>query len=125
LKTRGTYGAAGFFRTVPGGTGDSAVGLPPTLKKDTMMKFPIIAALLSAVVALSACQPTPQNQAIAGGVFGAAAGLVGAEMLDANPQWTAVAVLAGAAAGTLIAQNQATRECAYSDGRGGYYTRPC
>ncbi len=89
------------------------------------MKLKALALLSAASLAIAGCQPTPQNQAIAGGVFGAAVGLVGAEMLDANPQWTAIAVLAGAAAGTLIAQNQSTRQCAYADGFGGYYTAPC
>ena len=85
----------------------------------------ISAALLGSVIALSACQPTPQNQAVTGAIFGGAAGLALAELTDANPQWTAVAVLAGAAAGTLVAQNQASRECAYADGRGGYYVAAC
>jgi uncharacterized protein YcfJ len=89
------------------------------------MKLKALAIVSAATLSLAACQPTQQNQAILGGVFGAATGLVGAELLDANPQWTAVAVLAGAAAGTLIAQNQSRRECAYADGRGGYYTGAC
>jgi len=89
------------------------------------MRLPFVSAAFIAVVTLSACQPTPQNQAIAGGVFGAAAGLAVSELVDANDGWTAVAVLAGAGAGTLLAQNQARRECAYSDGRGGYYVAAC
>jgi hypothetical protein len=89
------------------------------------MNLKISAVLAAAVLALAACQPTPQNQAVMGAVFGGAAGLALAELVDANPQWTAVAVLGGAAAGTLVAQNQTTRECAYADGRGGYYTAPC
>jgi len=89
------------------------------------MKLKALAIVSAATLSLAACQPTQQNQAILGGVFGAATGLVGAELLDANPQWTAVAVLAGAAAGTLIAQNQTRQECAYADGRGGYYTAAC
>jgi hypothetical protein len=93
--------------------------------KDKTMKMKISAALFSALIALSACQPTPQNQAAVGAVFGGAAGLALAELVDANPQWTAVAVLGGAAAGSVVAQNQATRECAYADGRGGYYVAPC
>ena len=89
------------------------------------MKLQISAALLATVLAVSACQPTPQNQSALGAIFGGAAGLALSELVDANPQWTAVAVLGGAAAGAVVAQNQATRECAYADGRGGYYVAPC
>ncbi|NKX44300.1 glycine zipper 2TM domain-containing protein [Roseicyclus persicicus] len=89
------------------------------------MKLKITAALFTAALALAACQPTPQNQAALGAVVGGATGLAIAELTDANPQWTAVAVIGGAAAGSVIAQNQTTRECAYADGRGGYYTAPC
>ena len=89
------------------------------------MKLQISAALFATVLAVSACQPTPQNQSALGAIFGGAAGLALSELVDANPQWTAVAVLGGAAAGAVVAQNQATRECAYADGRGGYYVAPC
>jgi len=89
------------------------------------MKLQITAALLSTVLVASACQPTPQNQAAAGAVFGGAAGYALSELVDANDNWTAVAVLGGAAAGAVVAQNQQTRECAYADGRGGYYVAPC
>lgn len=89
------------------------------------MTFKLSAALFSALVAVSACQPTPQNQAATGAVLGGAAGLALSELVSANPQWTAVAVLGGAAAGSVVAQNQATQDCAYADGRGGYYVAPC
>lgn len=89
------------------------------------MKLQITAVLLSSVAALAACQPTPQNQAAFGAVAGGVAGLALSELVDANPQWTAVAVVGGAAAGAVLAQNQATSECAYADGRGGYYIAAC
>lgn len=89
------------------------------------MRVKIIAALGFAALLVSACQPTAQNQATLGAVFGGVTGLALSELVDANPQWTAVAVIGGAAAGTMLAQNQTTRECAYSDGRGGYYLAPC
>lgn len=89
------------------------------------MKLKITVALLCAAIAVSACQPTPQNQAAVGAVLGGAAGFALSELVDANPQWTAVAVLGGAAAGAVVAQNQTTRECAYADGRGGYYIAAC
>jgi hypothetical protein len=89
------------------------------------MKIQISAALFATVIAVSACEPTPQNQAALGAAFGGAAGFALAELVDANPEWTAVAVLGGAAAGAVVAQNQATSECAYADGRGGYYIAAC
>ena len=89
------------------------------------MKLHLTAALMSAVLAVGACQPTPQNQAAVGAALGGAAGFALSELVDANSQWTAVAVLGGAAAGAVVAQNQATRECAYADGRGGYYVAAC
>jgi glucokinase len=89
------------------------------------MPIKLLAALFATLTALAACQPTPQNQAATGAVLGGAAGLALSELVDANPQWTAVAVLGGAAAGSVVAQNQATQDCAYADGRGGYYIAPC
>jgi hypothetical protein len=89
------------------------------------MKIQISAALFATVIAVSACEPTPQNQTAMGAVFGGAAGFALSELVDANPEWTAVAVLGGAAAGAVLAQNEATNDCAYSDGRGGYYIAPC
>lgn len=89
------------------------------------MRLKITAALIMAAMLATACQPTAQNQAALGAVFGGVTGLALSELLDANPQWTAVAVIGGAAAGTMLAQNQSTRECAYSDGRGGYFVAPC
>jgi len=89
------------------------------------MHLKFTAALLSAGLVVSACQPTPQSQAATGAVLGGAAGFALSELVDANSQWTAVAVLGGAAAGAVVAQNQAANECAYADGRGGYYVAPC
>jgi glucokinase len=89
------------------------------------MRFKITAALISAAFFISACQPTSQNQAALGAVLGGVTGLALSELVDANSQWTAVAVIGGAAAGTMLAQNQTTRECAYADGRGGYFLAPC
>lgn len=81
---------------------------------------------LAAVAALAGCETlTPEQQIAAGGLGGAAAGLLTAKALNANPQWTILTVLAGAATGALVAKNNATGQCAYSDGAGGYYTAPC
>lgn len=85
----------------------------------------IIPLTCACALALSACQMTSNEQAIVGGLVGAGAGLITANALDANRNWTVIAVLAGAAAGTMVARNNATRECAYSNGNGTYRTGPC
>mgnify|MGYP000382099921 CR=1 FL=1 len=45
--------------------------------------------------------------------------------LDADKDWRLIAALAGAAAGTMVAQNSASDSCAYARGDGTYYTAPC
>lgn len=85
-------------------------------------------AAFSAVAALSlaACDGmSPNQRAVVGGLTGAAVGLAAADLLDANNNWTVIAALGGAAAGVLVARNTRTGQCAYSDGRGGYYSAPC
>jgi osmotically inducible lipoprotein OsmB len=89
------------------------------------MKSLILVALVGSL-GLSACTTmTPNERAVVGGLAGAAGGLVLADALGANPNWTIVAALGGAAAGALVARNAYTNECAYADGRGGYVTRRC
>ena len=81
-----------------------------------------------ALLALPACDPaalSPEARTVAGAAGGAAAGLVAAEVLRADNNWRLIAALGGAAAGTLVAQNSQTRECAYSRGDGTYFTAPC
>lgn len=85
----------------------------------------MIALTCTATLALSACQMTSGEQAIVGGLVGASAGLITANVLDANRNWTVVAVLAGAAAGTMVARNNAANQCAYANGDGTYRTGPC
>ena len=78
------------------------------------------------VIALAGCDTlTPQQQIAAGGLAGAAVGLVTANAINANPSWTVLTVLAGAAAGTLVARNNSTGTCAYSNGDGTYYEAAC
>ena len=88
--------------------------------KKSLMALPLIAAL-----ALSGCMTTGQQNQLGGAVVGGAAGLAGAKILGANDNWTMLATLAGAAAGTMIAKNATTGECAYSNGDGTYRTGPC
>ncbi|SNR41891.1 glucose-6-phosphate isomerase [Puniceibacterium sediminis] len=90
----------------------------------TYMNFKFVA--LAGIVALSGCENlTPEQRTIVGVTAGAAAGLITAEALNADNNWRLIAALAGAAAGTLVAQNSATNNCAYARGDGTYYTAPC
>lgn len=85
-----------------------------------------LAAVTAATLALSGCAGlTPQQQLATGAVLGAGAGLLTANAFNANPTWTVLTVLAGAAAGTLVAKNNQTGQCAYANGDGTYYTAPC
>jgi hypothetical protein len=90
-----------------------------------MKKF--VAPVLTVVaLATAACQPlSPQDRANLGLLGGAGAGLLLADAFDANPQWTILATVAGAAVGTQVARNTQTGQCAYSNGDGTYYVAPC
>jgi hypothetical protein len=68
---------------------------------------------------------TPEQRTIVGMTGGAAAGLITADMFDANNDWRLIAALGGAAIGTIVAQNDATQECAYARGDGTYLVAPC
>lgn len=79
-----------------------------------------------ALIGLSACNNlSPGERVAVGTLAGAAAGLAAADALGADRNWTRIAALGGAAAGVLVARNSVTGQCAFSDGRGGYYTRRC
>jgi osmotically inducible lipoprotein OsmB len=90
------------------------------------MKRSILAVTCAALLAVAACEDMSRDeQMIVGGLVGGAVGLVTANALDANHNWTIVAVLAGAAVGSLVARNNATNECAYAAGNGKYRILPC
>ncbi len=90
-----------------------------------MKKF-VAPVLLIAAVAVSACQPlSPQDRSNLGLLGGAGAGLLLADAFNANPQWTILATVAGAAVGTQVARNTQTGQCAYSNGDGTYRVGPC
>lgn len=74
---------------------------------------------------LAGCINTNDNRELTGAAIGAGAGLVGAAVFDANRGWTVISTLAGAAAGTLVARDTRTDECAYANGDGTYRTVPC
>jgi outer membrane lipoprotein SlyB len=78
------------------------------------------------IIGLSACENmTSDQRTVAGVAGGAAAGLLTAEALGASNEWRLIAALGGAAAGTVVAQNQQRTVCAYSRGDGTYYEAPC
>ena len=88
------------------------------------MKPTCIAA--ASLLALGACDNlTADQRTVAGLTGGAAAGLIAADVLEADDDWRLIAALAGAAAGTVVAQNNAGNSCAYARGDGTYYTAPC
>lgn len=89
-----------------------------------MKSYAMIAALV-AVTGLAGCQMTGTERAVVGGVAGAVGGLAVANLLGANSNWRILGTVAGAAAGTLLAQNMATGRCAYARGDGTYYEAPC
>ena len=89
-----------------------------------MKKMTAIVAV-TAGLALSACTMSPNERMVLGGLGGAAAGLITADLLHANANWTILAVLGGAAAGALVARNTRTGECAYSRGDGTYRVARC
>ena len=98
----------------------------PTLRAPGLR--PLIVALpLAAGLTLAGCQTslTPQEQVVAGGLAGAAAGIVTARILNADAGWTILAGLGGAAIGTMVARNNATGQCAYKVGADRFETRPC
>ncbi|MCG6904025.1 MAG: glucose-6-phosphate isomerase [Rhodobacter sp.] len=90
------------------------------------MKNLMITGLCAATLALSACDTTMMNNdQLGGAAVGGVLGAITATALGADTDWLIIGTLAGAAAGALVAQNQATGDCAYSDGRGGYYRARC
>lgn len=89
-----------------------------------MRKTALIAACAS-VIALAGCNMTPGQSMVVGGLGGATVGALTATALQADTNWTIIAALAGATAGTLVARNAATGQCAYARGDGTYVRRPC
>ena len=79
-----------------------------------------VAALL-----LAGCNLTQGQQTGLAAAGGGAAGLIAADLLDANDNWTILAGLGGAAAGAAIQRNSQTGQCAYPQGNGLYSVGPC
>lgn len=90
------------------------------------MRHEILGICFATTLLLPACADmSPTARTTAGVAGGAAAGLIAADVLEADDDWTLIAALAGAAAGTVVAENNATGRCAYARGDGTYYTAPC
>jgi osmotically inducible lipoprotein OsmB len=90
-----------------------------------MHKILLVVISVSAL-GLAGCDTmTPDQQVVAGGLAGAAAGVLTADLLNANKEWTILAALAGAAVGTMVARNNVTNECAYKLSNGTYRIAPC
>lgn len=86
----------------------------------------LCAGAIAAGPAVAGCENlTPEQRTVVGITAGAAAGLITADALEADDDWRLIAGLAGAAAGTLVAQDSATNRCAYARGDGTYHTAPC
>ncbi|MGJ8561798.1 MAG: glycine zipper 2TM domain-containing protein [Litorimonas sp.] len=83
-------------------------------------------AVASSLVVLSGCENlNAEQRTVVGVTAGAATGLITAEALDADDDWRLISALVGAAAGTLVAQNNVTGTCAYARGDGKFYRAPC
>ncbi len=90
-----------------------------------MTKILGIGVVVAALTLAGCDRMTPTERTVVGGLIGAGVGLVTADFLRADPNWTILAVMAGATAGALVARNQATNECAYAVGDGTYRVRRC
>lgn len=89
------------------------------------MRKPVLILATAAAFGLAGCLDTSDSREVTGAALGAGAGLIGAAVFDANAGWTVASTLAGAAAGTLIARNTRSNQCAYANGDGTYRTVPC
>lgn len=90
------------------------------------MRTTVLALAGAGVLGLAACENlTPDQQLAVGGLGGATAGLITAELFEADDNWRLISALGGATAGVLVAQNQATRQCAYARGDGTYFVAAC
>ena len=83
-------------------------------------------AVLCALLLVPACdEMSAEQRTFASVAGGAAAGLIAADVLEADDDWRLIAGLAGAAAGAMVAQNDNENLCAYARGDGTYYYADC
>jgi len=76
----------------------------------------------AAMLTLPACYDMTPKEGL---VYGAMAGLITAQVLEQDNDWTIVAILAGAAIGSIVARNDRTHQCAYAHDRGTYRVASC
>lgn len=82
----------------------------------------IAAAALVGSMGLAGCTTADTNSAIIGGGLGTAAAVIA----GGNTEAILLSAAAGAAAGVIIGRvAQNSRDCYYSNGRGGYYVARC
>ncbi len=86
------------------------------------MRHWVLATICAVPLAMAGCENLTSEQRT---VAGAAAGLITTEAFGAGSEWRLISALAGAAAGTVVAQNQNRTVCAYARGDGTYYEVPC
>jgi hypothetical protein len=80
----------------------------------------------ASLVLVQACDNlTAEQRTIVGLTGGAAAGLITADILDADDDWRLISALAGAATGVIVAQNDTTQQCAFARGDGTYIVADC
>lgn len=90
------------------------------------MKPFLLMSASTVMLLLAGCENLTTDQRTAVGLTGgAAAGLITADILGADNDWRLISALAGAAAGTIVAQNTTTANCAYARGDGTYIVAPC
>jgi osmotically inducible lipoprotein OsmB len=82
----------------------------------------IAGVALIAILATSACAPGRQQTA-GNALTGAALGAITADILSDDPEWIIIGALTGLTAGTLVARNQRTGQCAYAGRQPGMYYR--
>jgi hypothetical protein len=91
-----------------------------------MKRFISMTLAGTSLLFVQACENlTAEQRTIVGATGGAAAGLITADLLDADNDWRLIAALAGAATGVVVAQNDATQQCAYARGDGTYIVAAC
>jgi osmotically inducible lipoprotein OsmB len=91
-----------------------------------MTHHTLVLAALAGLAILPGCETmSTQQRTLIGLTAGSVAGLITADLLDADSDWRLIAALGGAAAGALVAQNTTTGECAYARGDGTYTVAPC
>ncbi len=84
----------------------------------------LTALVTAAALMTSGCMQMTDREGQAA-VGGGALAAIALAAITNDPAWVLIGAAAGAAAGAMIARNTSTGECAYADGKGGYYRGEC